>query len=594
MLAEDLARAKAAGCTTKEQAVERGFLRVQTQLNVAWLLSDGSPHYTVRKMIDADPERWGRLRFFGGPFHAVLEDFRCGGRLFGPVLTTDLIHGWRDTEGKKRWFLEPGNWVQVAEETPEILDGLVFEAVREAQRLKPVGTVTEDEVWSHMVARAKEQPMAAIVLMYILIQETILIAIASERCDDFEMFQISRRIMLLVYAVTNAFRYVRTTVDQLIEWSMASPAEYLVNRCLLFTFQTDYGKPIFPDRYVEWFQNDVRKFTGKEFGAGRHAMIRRAMLNMRAMLNTKESEHHKHEHRFDSFAGLDDTVDCSSRRTVTDIMLISVDYARDTQLWKLTEPLIDTQGAQPMGSFWTLDGKRTRIDPAFLDVLFMAETRVQESFSAHYLPQPLHIDSRPEETNNRFRTVSALASAEKESRIFSWAADYSSDFDYLSTAKQNGRKCLKVKDIERHLRAYWVQYEQKPWAVSFPDEARLKVLKRSKDPKPAVAQLRELCRVRDIITRDASLGGGGVTWPPKPVTAVEVQWAGERAERFASHALIATAPWSAQTQQEKAEVDRLRTSEVQEHKRRREEARERARKQPRRSTRRGGAASVDK
>ena len=72
-----------------------------------------------------------------------------------------------------------------------------------------------------------------------------------------------------------------------------------------------------------------------------------------------------------------------------------------------------------------------------------------------------------------------------------------------------------------------VQYKLNSWAVSFPDEARLKVLKQSKDPKPTVTLLRELCHVRDIITRDASLG---VTWPAKLVAAVEVQWAGEFAE----------------------------------------------------------------
>ena len=488
MIAEDEWRAKEAGCRTRTEAIERGFYRVQTQLNATWLLSDGSPHYTVRRMIDADPDRWGRLRFHGGSFHGILEDFRCAGRLFGAALTSDLIHGWRDTEGKKRWFLEPGNWVQTAEETPEIVDGLIFEAACEAQRTKTDGDVTEAEVWQHMVGRAKEQPMAAIILLYILIHETIMTAVASESCDDFEMFQLSRRIMLLVYAVTNAFRYVRTTIEQRIEWETASPAEYLINKCLLFTFPTDYGKRIFPDRYVEWFQNDLRKFTGHDFGAGRHEMIRRATLNMRAMLNLKESEG-RNSHRFDSFAGLNDDGNCAGRRTVTDIMLITVDYARGSQLWQLRKPLIDKQGAQPMGSFCTLDGKRTQLDPAFLDVLFTAEERVQQSFGAYYLPKPLHIDSRPEETNNRFRTVSALASAETETRVFAWARDYSDDFQYLSTAKQGARKCLKNKDVLTALRAYRAEYGDRPWAVSFPDETKLTALSKSTDPKPEVALL---------------------------------------------------------------------------------------------------------
>ena len=94
--------------------------------------------------------------------------------------------------------------------------------------------------------------------------------------------------------------------------------------------------------------------------------------------------------------------------------------------------------------------------------------------------------------------------------------------------------------------------------------------------------------MREIITRDKDKGGGGVRWPKKPVAAAEVQWAGERAERFASHPLIATAPWTAQTAAQLAEVERLRNADEQrlaERKRQREAARATARKRPRRSSR---------
>ena len=94
--------------------------------------------------------------------------------------------------------------------------------------------------------------------------------------------------------------------------------------------------------------------------------------------------------------------------------------------------------------------------------------------------------------------------------------------------------------------------------------------------------------MREIIIRDADKGGGGVRWPKKPVAAAAVQWAGERAERFASHPLIVTEPWMAQTAEQLAEVERLRAVDQQrlaERKRQREEGCATARKRPRRSSR---------
>ena len=85
--------------------------------------------------------------------------------------------------------------------------------------------------------------------------------------------------------------------------------------------------------------------------------------------------------------------------------------------------------------------------------------------------------------------VSALASAEMETRVFAWARDYSDDFQYLSTAKQGARKCLKNKDVLTALRAYRAEYGDRPWAVSFPDETKLTALSKSTDPKPEVALL---------------------------------------------------------------------------------------------------------
>jgi hypothetical protein len=231
------------------------------------------------------------------------------------------------------------------------------------------------------------------VLMYALFTEAILIAVASESEQDFEAFCVSLRVTLLLFSVTNAFRYVRTTIEQLIEWALASDAEYIIQAHLLFTFVTDWGKPIWADRFVEWFQHDVRAFTGKLWARGKDHMIRRCMLNIRGMLKQKEHERtrslgakpepgrHTTDHDTADFGGFAPSgSEKAGREELSDVMLNTVDYARATQMWCLGKPLIDTQGPQPMGSFLSLDGKRAALDPAFLNLLTIAEERLTASF----------------------------------------------------------------------------------------------------------------------------------------------------------------------------------------------------------------------
>ena len=137
--------------------------------------------------------------------------------------------------------------------------------------------------------------------------------------------------MLPLFAVNNAYKYVRLTEDQIVEWETASDSEYYVNAKLLFTNKTDYHKPIWMDRWVEWFQHDIRKFTGKLWQHGRAAMVRRTVLNIRGMLNRKEDisgRRRRDAHANVDFAGLSEADDTRpfNRRNISDVMLYSVEY----------------------------------------------------------------------------------------------------------------------------------------------------------------------------------------------------------------------------------------------------------------------------
>merc|ERR1740130_1534525 len=118
-----------------------------------------------------------------------------------------------------------------------------------------------------MLKRAAEEPLAAIVCMFIQFVEVTLGIVDSEggrgRKEDFKLYRSCHKIQLLLWVVTNSYRYTRSTFDQMCEWETASDWEMAMNKELLFTKETRHGTPIFADKSVEHQVNQVRKFEGK-------------------------------------------------------------------------------------------------------------------------------------------------------------------------------------------------------------------------------------------------------------------------------------------------------------------------------------------
>ena len=52
---------------------------------------------------------------------------------------------------------------------------------------------------------------------------------------NFSLYRSCHKIQLLLWASTNSFRYMRSTLDQEVEWATASDRELLMNKLLLFT-----------------------------------------------------------------------------------------------------------------------------------------------------------------------------------------------------------------------------------------------------------------------------------------------------------------------------------------------------------------------
>ena len=55
------------------------------------------------------------------------------------------------------------------------------------------------------------------------------------RKEDFKLYRSCHKIQLLLWVVTNSYRYTRSTFDQMCEWETASDWEMAMNKELLFT-----------------------------------------------------------------------------------------------------------------------------------------------------------------------------------------------------------------------------------------------------------------------------------------------------------------------------------------------------------------------
>jgi hypothetical protein len=79
----------------------------------------------------------------------------------------------------------------------------------------------------------------------------------------------------LLYAVTNAFKYIRIGTDERVWWGCASDADLLLHKLYNFTKLTRKGRPVFHDRFVEYVVGDIRTFLGHGFHEGKEAEISR-------------------------------------------------------------------------------------------------------------------------------------------------------------------------------------------------------------------------------------------------------------------------------------------------------------------------------
>lgn len=497
------------------------------KMNAVWMCSDGAPHYMVRCTIDDDYDTYRQICMFGGAFHFVLESFRMLHKWARAVWLHDAIKGFRNTIGKQEYFLSPSDWTQMGRETPEIIGGILFVAAEEATKAKQ-RQCTSAEVWDHALSRARAQPIVAFVLIYAILAQTIMLAIDSEHqgSHGFEQYRVAHRILPLIFAATNAFKYCRSTMDQHVEWECASDAQYVFTREFLFTKATAHGKRIWADRFVEWFQHDVRKFEGKMWAAGKANSIRRNVMNMPERLAARERAAGGSSYSDAEFAADDGEGASRSQVALTDVFLAIVKHVRSQKLF--------VPGAQLKG--WTTlhSRKPQKMDPQCVQIVQIAEERLSTTANKYYLPLKVRVAKRPEESNGLYRSVPSLEADAHSRRHFSHVRKYGCNANEIETLKDGAEACLTADAIRKELLSLHVCLQSNVWAKALPTPTEIRRMTNK-------SQLAEaLARARTLLTTPKDRGGGGVKFPQMP-PAPECDWA-VVGPQVLSHAFFCAAP----------------------------------------------------
>ena len=487
-------------------ATELNKVASEYGLQKIWAQSDGSPHYALRKLVDTYPDQFNKIRFFGGPFHFTLEAWRGIGRLFGDVFLGALLSGYRDTERKRKWFLNPGDPRQTQNETPQILHGLYMAAALSFRRQNGQSGTTA-AVWQYMLQRAREEPLVCVVVMYIMFAEAALCIVDSEKATptcprgDFELYRSAHRLMLLLWSTTNSYRYMRTTLDQEVEWRTASKREMKINEDVLFTKETVNGKRIFGDTFVEWSVNRIRQFDGKY---DRQGLDNRLFATVK-LLDDKERMKVNAQGRQKPQFG--DRVYESKMIQFSDVHLASLCFAERTRLFDLGHPLRHwrmkgvpgPEIARGAGLSIPVSGTPVPLSEDIIKLLDTAEARITSSLHSYYLPQKMRAASRPDEQNKRFRTVQALSSNKHKHNYFQWAAQWSTNVEELKTLKDGSTKAVNDPNALQELYR-WVDRFQTQ-IQNLPSHDEIRSLRGSEQIKAALANVRQLVFAHGEIER---------------------------------------------------------------------------------------------
>jgi hypothetical protein len=257
---------------------------------------DGPPCNTFILQLQErlDPENYKHIQNQAGGLHQVLNGLQKTGQKFGDRHLREFLDPHRDSDKKKDWYLNPGDPNQMLLEQPEMVSAHYVSAARHTARLHEGNNISPVDVDDHMLKRAQEHDNCMIGLAWLNFVNINDMVRDSEQENDPELYRTAGcKLATLLFAKTNASKYVRMAMYYWIRWQCSSDAYRTIHGNFLFTKNTSGGKTVLFDRFEEWFNEDIRRYLGKYKRSNQElACVRAALLTTarkRAKLRGVES-----------------------------------------------------------------------------------------------------------------------------------------------------------------------------------------------------------------------------------------------------------------------------------------------------------------
>ena len=141
-------------------------------------------------------------------------------------------------------------------------------------------SVKPSELINFMVERAKVNPQAFIILMYLRFVDLVFMLQHAESKARSDLYLSAVRYAMILFINANATDYIEMTCNMSTQRACMSEAERRIFDTFVLFRKTRNGKSIFTDRCMEWTMRDIRRYLGNFFNSSTPHHLERIVLQM--------------------------------------------------------------------------------------------------------------------------------------------------------------------------------------------------------------------------------------------------------------------------------------------------------------------------
>lgn len=215
---------------------------------------DGAPSFAMLKAKEGDLKDLTFTVFSGG-FHFMLEAHKMRGRMFALGHMNQIWKHWRPTDKQLAWVFIPGDPNQVDAELImyyyALIASVIFACLDDKKASGDVTGISAVEAYEFLLDTARETPIYAQILSEMRTAEAIFLLHMAEEERNADYFVCALKFLAPLFTANHATKYTWILAKFFQWWHCASGADKAIFQECIMCKQTENGRYIFVDRFVE-------------------------------------------------------------------------------------------------------------------------------------------------------------------------------------------------------------------------------------------------------------------------------------------------------------------------------------------------------